>query len=422
MAMRSRFSTVILLAVCPLLLQAQDRSGQVKAACLACHSSGAAASAKKTIEAAPLASSVHAALSCTDCHDVKVERAKGEPPHPKDIPDVNCTARCHREPKANGPGLSPLYYSDSIHGQSYLQRGAKDVAHCWDCHGQHNILPIADPQSLANRRNIPLTCSRCHDDMAVVVKYHIHYERPYQEYNKSVHGRALVDKGLTSFAAVCTDCHGVHNISGVGTPNLMARRPQTCGRCHAGIFDEYKSSIHGQKALAGNLDVPGCSDCHGEHTIASPKDAQASTSPGHIPDTCSACHARPEIIKKYGIPENRISTFINSLHGIAIGFGDKAAANCTSCHGVHDIRPAADPQSKVNPANLAQTCGRKNCHPGMPASIAKAKIHRSADDKSGGAVFIVRNVLLGLVVATMAATLLWFLSDLLRKTRRSRRP
>jgi hypothetical protein len=213
----------------------------------------------------------------------------------------------------------------------------------------------------------------------------------------------------------------VHNIRGVGTPDLMARRPQTCGRCHEGILDEYKSSIHGQKALKGNLDVPVCSDCHGEHTIASPQDKRASTSAGHIADTCSGCHARPDIMKKYGIPENRISTFIDSLHGIAAGFGDKAAANCASCHGVHDILPAADPRSRVSPANLAQTCGQKNCHPGMPASVAKARIHRSAEEKSGGVVFIVRNVLLGLVVATMAITLLWFLADIIRKARRPRK-
>lgn len=413
-----RFLTIVLLTFYPLLLQAQGRSGEGISQCLACHGPQAAQPAKKTIEAGALASSIHGSLSCTDCHQVKLDQAKGDPAHPKDIPDVNCTARCHQEPKANGAGLSPLYYADSIHGQSYLQRGVREVAHCWDCHGKHNIRPTADPRSLANRRNIPLTCSRCHDNMSVVVRYHIHREQPYQEYKQSVHGRALFEKGLTSFAAVCTDCHGVHNISGVGTANLMARRPQTCGRCHEGIFDEYRSSIHGRKALEGNLDAPVCSDCHGEHKIAPPRAGQASTSPLHITDTCSACHARPEIIKKYGIPDNRISTFIDSLHGIAIGFGDKAAANCTSCHGVHNIRPAADPQSKVNPANLASTCGQKNCHPGMPGSIARAKIDRSTNDKSAGAAFIVQKVLLGLVVAALAVTVLWFLPGLIRKAGR----
>ena len=68
--------------------------------------------------------------------------------------------------------------------------------------------------------------------MSVIVKYHIHAESPYQEYMQSVHGKALFEKGLVSFAAVCTDCHGVHNIQGVGEPHLAAKKPETCGKCH----------------------------------------------------------------------------------------------------------------------------------------------------------------------------------------------
>ena len=130
------------------------------------------------------------------------------------------------------------------------------MARCWDCHGRHNIKPVADPESTVNRRNIPVTCSRCHEDMAVVLKYNIHAESPYQEYRQSVHGRGLYDKGLVDFAAVCTDCHGVHNIQGVGTAHLPAKDPATCGKCHRLVLEEYSRSIHGREALKGNADVP----------------------------------------------------------------------------------------------------------------------------------------------------------------------
>ena len=53
--------------------------------------------------------------------------------------------------------------------------------------------------------------------------------------------------------------------------------------------------------------------------------------------------------------------------------GSTRTAICSSCHGTHDILPASDPRSTINPANLAKTCGQ--CHPGANANFAKGKIH-----------------------------------------------
>lgn len=390
--------------------QAKKPEGTENRKCLSCH-------AVDTLSA-----SVHADLACTNCHQILMKGGTAELPHQKkkDIPPANCTAKCHQENHLPRAGESPLYYPDSIHGKAYLERGVQDVAKCWDCHGKHNIKKTQDPSSTVNRKNIPLMCSRCHENMSVIVKYHIHAESPYQEYMQSVHGKALFQKGLASFAAVCTDCHGVHNIQGVGEPHLAAKNPETCGKCHTLVFDEYKQSIHGREALKGNIDAPLCVDCHGEHTVASPKDSQSPTSKTHIPDTCSTCHARPEIMKKYGIPEDRTKTFIESFHGIAIGFGDKAEADCSSCHGIHDIRPAQDPLSKVNPANLARTCGQPSCHPGMPEKIAKAKIHRDVNEKKSGAPFYVQKILLWVLLVIVALTGIWFVPELIKRAKRSK--
>ena len=377
--------------------------------CLSCH------------QAEALAGSVHAGLACTDCHQVTLSPGTSDLPHPKTLPAPNCTAACHQGSKLQKPGQSPVYYPDSVHGRDYLERGVKDVARCWDCHGKHNIKKKDDPASTVNRRNIPLMCSTCHENQAVVVKYHIHAETPYQEYRQSVHGKALFEKGLLTFAAVCTDCHGVHNIQGVGEPHLMARRPETCGRCHILIFDEYKDSIHGREALKGNVDAPLCVDCHGEHKLMSPQDERSSASRGRVTATCAACHARPEVMRKYGVPEDRIQTFIESMHGIAAGFGSKATANCSDCHGVHDIRPASDPASRVNPARLAKTCGQPTCHPGMPEKIRTAKIHVGPDRAKSPATFAVRNVLRWAVLVLLAATALWFAVSLGHRAVRPRK-
>jgi hypothetical protein len=385
--------------------------------CLSCHSLEASTGSGKNfrINESAFYSSVHASLKCVDCHKAAQLVKQREIPHEKNLPDVNCTEKCHREDGQLRPGESPLYYPDSVHGKAYLERGVKEVARCWDCHGKHNIKKISDLESTVNRKNIPMTCSACHENMAVVIKYNIHRETPYQEYMQSVHGKALFKTGLLSFAAVCTDCHGVHDIQGVGQPYLTAKRPETCGKCHVLIFEEYKESIHGREALKGNVDVPLCVDCHGEHDIGSPSDKNAPTSPKKVPDTCSKCHARPEIMQKYGVPPDRIESFIESFHGIAIGLGEKAAATCTSCHGVHDIRPASDPLSKVNPANLAKTCGQKNCHPGMPEKIKNSKIHSVMSQNKSGAPYYVQKILLWVILLLAALTILWFVPGFIKK-------
>jgi hypothetical protein len=398
-------------------LNGQETASAENARCLACHGMGGTAEGKLRINEGNFSTSVHSSLRCTDCHSVKESGVPKDLPHQKDIPFPDCTASCHREDKKSRPGLDPLLYADSVHGRAYIERGDKQVAKCWDCHGKHNIRAATDPESSVNRKNIPLTCSACHEDMAVVVKYHIHREAPYQEYMKSVHGKALFEKGLLRYAAVCTDCHGVHDIKGVGEPHLMAKQPQTCGACHELVFREYEQSIHGREALAGNVDSPLCVDCHGEHGIASPGDSDSPVYGKNIPDTCSACHARPEIMKKYGISEDKIATFIDSLHGIAVGFGSKAAANCSSCHGVHDIRPASDPLSRVNPANLRSTCGQPNCHPNMPEKIAQSKIHIGPEERRPAVLFYVQRILLVLVVVLLVITVVWFVPGFIRKTR-----
>jgi ribosomal protein S27E len=397
------------LLACPISGQtaAKNQRPAANVACLECH--------KDTT----LQSSAHESLACTDCHAGLVRQPTGVAHQKKsDIPAVDCTKTCHRENHYARPGQSPVYYPDSVHGKAYLERGIQDVAKCWDCHGKHNIKKIEDPNSTVNRRNIPLTCSRCHENMTVVLKYNIHAEFPYQEYMQSVHGKALFEKGLVSFAAVCTDCHGVHNIQGVGEPNLQARQPETCGRCHVLILDEYKNSVHGSEAMKGNPDVPLCVDCHGEHKVEPVREAGAKTSKVRIPDTCSECHAKPEIMKKYGVPQDRIQTFIESFHGIAIGFGDKAEASCTDCHGVHNIRPANDPQSTVNAANLAKTCGRPGCHPGMPARIASAKIHLDINAKKSGPPYYVQKALIWILLLVIVVTAALFFPVLLRLIKR----
>ena len=40
--------------------------------------------------------------------------------------------------------------------------GSLKTAKCSDCHGAHDILPLADPRSRLSRANIVKTCGQCH--------------------------------------------------------------------------------------------------------------------------------------------------------------------------------------------------------------------------------------------------------------------
>jgi hypothetical protein len=62
--------------------------------------------------------------------------------------------------------------------------------------------------------------------------------------------------------------------------------------------------------------------------------------------------------------------------------GIVSVATCVSCHGYHDILPANDPGSSINPANYEKTCGKANCHPNPSPQILAAKVHVDGADEN----------------------------------------
>ena len=76
------------------------------------------------------------------------------------------------------------------------------------------------------------------------------------------------------------------------------------------------------------------------------------------------------------MPGNRVSTYLDSYHGLASEGGSVVVANCASCHGVHNILPSSDPRSTINRANLDATCGK--CHKGVTQKFTLTKVHMDA--------------------------------------------
>jgi formate dehydrogenase gamma subunit len=94
----------------------------------------------------------------------------------------------------------------------------------------------------------------------------------------------------------------------------------------------------------------------------------------NIPEgVCGKCHASERLNTKYNLPSDRVKTFFESYHGLAMQYGSTVAANCGSCHGYHKILPASDSRSMIHPSHLVETCGK--CHPGANEKFASGPIH-----------------------------------------------
>ena len=197
---------------------------------------------------------------------------------------------------------------------------------------------------------------------------------PVVTYDRSVHGVALEKRGVTQ-AAVCTDCHGSHDLHKSTNPAsklYWQNIPGTCGKCHDNVKNTYQRSVHGKAVARGIRDAPVCVDCHGEHTIQAVKEASSKVSGANIPETCGQCHRSERIAGRYQLSSKVVETYMQSFHGLAQQFGALTVANCASCHGFHDVLPSSDPLSSVYQKNLPQTCGK--CHAGIGTRLAKGEI------------------------------------------------
>jgi formate dehydrogenase gamma subunit len=90
-----------------------------------------------------------------------------------------------------------------------------------------------------------------------------------------------------------------------------------------------------------------CTSCHNDITDKHPDDKAV---PRAV--ECAACHLEPSL------------SYTASVHGTALRDGTNGGARhgplCTDCHGTHGVLPPSSPESPLNFANLAKTCGQ--CH------------------------------------------------------------
>ncbi|MBA0087269.1 MAG: cytochrome b/b6 domain-containing protein, partial [Acidobacteria bacterium Pan2503] len=132
------------------------------------------------------------------------------------------------------------------------------------------------------------------------------------------------------------------------------------------------------------------------------------------------CHADARLARLYDLPADRLPSYADSFHGLAVREGTLTAANCASCHGVHAILRSSDPRSTVNAANLGKTCGQ--CHAGIGEKLAIGPVHvRIATAPAHPVVRWIRRLYLAIIPPTLGFMLLHNLLDWFAKLRRHRR-
>ena len=325
-----------------------------------------------------------------------------------------------------------------------------DNGYCLGCHdGETSGVSLANPELPSGEVldiNVPrdtykfsvhgrldMSCVLCHTDISAYPHQPI-AEESLREYavanytacatchgsqytatHDNVHGAALLNGN--NEAAVCTDCHGAHNVQPAGKRATAIQ--QTCSNCHFEIYTVYEDSVHGAALFEeGNVDVPTCTDCHGVHDVAGP------TKTGfHLfsPQICADCHEDEDLMEKYGVSTEVFDTYVADFHGSTVVLFEELYPDqetnkpvCIDCHGVHNIASANNPESQTFRENLLSTCQR--CHPDATANFPTSWMsHYSPTRQDTPLVYYVTLFYRIIIPLVIGAMLLWVIVDVLKK-------
>ena len=252
---------------------------------------------------------------------------------------------------------------------------------CLACHSDHALTKVkagktvslfVDGDAFGASAHADLECVACHEGFSPTDIPHAakikpvnclscHNDPQFERYSSSVHGARHEGKKVAAGCADCHTAHAVRKLSGLPRAERKQFAIGVCAKCHEDADKQYMSSDHGRALAAGIQGAPSCIDCHDEHEVLSPANADAQTSRKKEAEMCLRCHRdKPEVRERVGPSAKFISSYENSVHARAVSNGNELAATCTDCHGGHDMRKGSDAGSKVAKKNIAETCGR--CH------------------------------------------------------------
>jgi len=156
-----------------------------------------------------------------------------------------------------------------------------------------------------------------------------------------------------------------------------------CVLCHSDSANQSADTLFAPGATSSHMDLKevvedvhfrsgvSCAGCHGGDPSADMGHAFVKEWPekerqknrAWVVQFCARCHSDPATMHDFNpsLPTDQLAKFKESPHGkTLLEKHDDRAPSCVSCHGVHGIRPAKDPQSKVYARRVPETCGA--CH------------------------------------------------------------
>ncbi|MCA9436232.1 MAG: cytochrome c3 family protein [Candidatus Omnitrophica bacterium] len=333
----------------------------------------------------------HDGMACVDCHD-SIQSL----PHAEELASVNC-ASCHDS--------SVDEVAASIHAGVHPP-GGKGSSSCVGCHGDHTVEWMEGRTPKETGEKAIRMCLRCHGEPQLDMTPEERKFSTGKAFLSSVHYHEL--RTGNPDAPSCLDCHGSHGIlprTDAMSTIHPAKTAETCGQCHTQIAETFMASVHGQSLANGYREAPDCTSCHRSHNTPRVDDSDSVTSPAHVSQLCSSCHSSPVVTEKFeNLSAKQPATFFDSIHGLAGQLGNLEAANCTSCHGVHDIFASTDNRSKVHPFHVLETC--QTCHPGAGPNFVDGKVHVSLASAPTPMLLSVKTLYFVLIVMTLGFMIL----------------
>lgn len=266
--------------------------------------------------------SIHGDELCVDCHtDITEEHQDEDEPV---AAKVNC-AECHDEHQEE--------FAETVHGKAAIDRKDKLAPTCASCHGSHYIFTSSDPESSTYVMNIPKTCGSCHKEGTDITKTHeIHQHNVVENYSMSIHGKGLLESGLI-VTAVCTSCHGKHNILPHEHPESKINREnvtKTCMECHAQIEKVHEKTIQGHLWQKEPDKIPVCVECHPPHQVRQVVYDESVTD-----KACLACHSQ----SSHGTTGEMLIASLD-INELELDRSVHSEMSCIKCHD--DIHPETD--------------------------------------------------------------------------------
>lgn len=334
-------------------------------ACLGCHDSkdmimvlGNKEKMSVSVTEREFDNTVHRNLSCTDCHQVSIEKHPGRVVESKKAFAKEASAACrtchddkqlkakphhaHMAEKTDVPLCTECHGGHGVLGITQWKSALPGKEYCMTCHRQaisktvgaseklsllidpadqassvHNGHDCSDCHDEYTRTSHPVKtfedarmrsvavsgiCARCHGDKQAEVKGSMHYNLSFRV------GETLVSRGKPA-APVCTDCHGFHTVGLKKTYETLSGVP--CRKCHENIFAIYSKSVHGAAKARGEHQAPLCSSCHFAHEIS------FTAMTDKIKSACLGCHKGVEALHTKWLPNAELHL---------------GAVACAACH------------------------------------------------------------------------------------------